>query len=167
MNTVTVFTAKDLDKILVQGGSGNWKLDPARVRKCEYAILTANSHHPKTQHGLGVHQVAFMIGKVSGVTGPVYDDLGNQEPGRYLIQFSEYAEVEIPQVWKGLRNPVKYGDTSELDIDLDSLTWKPFPAGKAKVADRVIPALTIDEAKRGIAAKLGIKPGAIDITIRT
>ena len=48
MDTVVVFTAKDIDKTIEQGGCGNWKLNADRVKKCDYVILTANSHHRRT-----------------------------------------------------------------------------------------------------------------------
>jgi hypothetical protein len=167
MDTVIVFTAKNLADTFRQGGSGNWKLNSERVKKCSYAILTANKHHKKSIPSGYEHGSAFLIGKISGVTPDAYDDLGEREDGRWIIRFSEYAELNIPSFWKGFRNPVKYADISDLDVDLESLEWKPFPTEGINTPeyDR-IPALTIDEAKRGIAKKLGIAPDNIEIIIR-
>jgi hypothetical protein len=167
MDTVIVFTAKDLSELFSIGGSGNWKLDSERVKKCSYAILTANSHHKKSTHSLDEHGSAFLIGKISGVTPDAYDDLGEREDGRWIIRFSEYAELNIPSFWGGFQNPVKYTDLNDLDVDLESLEWKPFPTEGINTPeyDR-IPALTIDEAKRGIAKKLGVTPDNIEIIIR-
>ena len=167
MDTVIVFTAKNLADTFRQGGSGNWKLNSERVKKCSYAILTANSHHKKSTHPLDDHGAAFLIGKISGVTPDAYDDLGEREDGRWIIRFSEYAELDIPNFWGGFQNPIKYADLSEFSVDLDSLEWKPFPTDGISIPeyDRV-PALTIEEAKRGIAKKLGIAPDNIEIIIR-
>ena len=167
MNTVIVFTAKDLSELFRIGGSGNWKLDSERVKKCDYAILTANKHHKKSTPSGYDHGAAFLIGKISGVSPEAYDDLGEREDGRWIIRFSEYAELDIPSFWEGFRNPVKYADISDLDVDLESLEWKPFPTEGINTPeyDR-IPALTIEEAKRGIAKKLGVTPDNIEIIIR-
>lgn len=167
MDTIIVFTAKDTDKLIEQGGSGNWKLNAERANKCTYVVLTANSHHLETCHKIEHHGHAFLIGKVSGLSNEAYNDLGNKEDGRWVIQFNEYAEIDIPDAWKGFRNPVRYMDLSDLKIDPESLVWKPFPFDQQ--VDRSIkntPALTIEEAKQGIAKKLGIAPDCIEITIR-
>lgn len=169
MDTVIVFTAKNLEDTFRQGGSGNWKLNSERVKKCDYAILTANRYHKKSTHLRDDHDhgAAFFIGKISGVTPAAYDDLEEREDGRWIIRFSEYAELDIPAFWGGFQNPIKYADLGDFDIDLESLEWKPFPTEgiNAPEYDR-IPALTIEEAKRGIAKKLGIAPENIEIIIR-
>lgn len=167
MDTVVIFTAKDLQKAFEQGGAGNWKLNAERVRKCGYIILTANSQHRQSVHPKSKHGHAFLIGKISGLSPEAYDDLGNKKDSRWIIQFSEYAEVDIPDVWGGYQNPVKYGFLSDYDIDPDTLDWKPFPLDQ--VVDQAlinVPPLTIEQAKLGMAKKLGITPDCIEITIR-
>ena len=167
MDTVIVFTAKNLADTFRQGGSGNWKLNSERVKKCDFAILTANNHHKKSTHSREDHGTAFLIGKISGVTPDAYDDLGEREHGRWIIRFSEYAELDIPSFWGGFQNPIKYADLSDLDVDLDSLEWKPFPTEGIDTPEYdPVPALTIEEAKRGIAKKLGVTPDNIEIIIR-
>ena len=89
---------------------------------------------------------------------------------RYLIQFSEYAIVNVADVWKGDRNPVRYVESlSELGIDPSTLNWLPMPAEKeapkADSPDGATP-LTIPEAKKGLALTFGVPPEAIEITIR-
>ena len=169
MDTVIVFTAKDINKTIEQGGAGNWKLNAERAKKCDYLILTANSHHRDSMHPKEKHGHAFLIGKISDLIPDAYDDLGNKEDGRWIIRFSEYAEIDIPNAWEGFQNPVKYTNLSELkfDLDLSRLDWKPFPTDQViNQAHIGIPALTIEEAKSGIAKKLGINPECIEITIR-
>ncbi len=167
MNTVIVFTAKDKEDIFNQGGTGNWKLNNERVRKCDYVLMTANSNHRSTKHLKDDHAQAFMIGKISGVSHEAFDDLGNKEDDRWVIQFSHYAELNIPKIWGGFQNPVKYTDLSEYNIEPDQLDWKPFPKDKIKaIGQKSIQPLTIEEAKNGIAKKLGITPENIEIIIR-
>ena len=168
MDTVVVFTAKNISKTIKQGGSGNWKLNAERAKKCDYLILTANSHHRDSMHLKEMHRHAFLIGKISGLTPDAYDDLGNKEDNRWVIQVSEYAEIDIANAWGGFQNPVKYTDLSEFSIDTEQLNWKSFPADQVvNQAHISIPALTIEEAKSGIAKKLDLDPECIEITIRT
>ena len=167
MNTVVVFTAKNINKTIEQGGSGNWKLNAERVKKCDYLVMTANSHHRDSMHPKDKHGNAFLIGRISGLAPDAYDDLGNKEDNRWIIQFNEYAEIDLSNAWGGYQNPVKYTDLSDFDIDLELLHWKPFPVDQIiNQAHIGIPALTIEEAKSGIAKKLGIEPECIEITIR-
>jgi len=91
---------------------------------------------------------------------------------RYLIQFSEFARLNIPEIWKGDRNPVKYDTLEELGIDLSTLRWEPMPASPESTPE-VIPLkgtdvgpLTMAEAKTGLALTFGVPPEAIEITIR-
>ena len=145
MDTIIVFTAKNIDKTIEQGGSGNWKLNTARAKKCDYVLLTANSHHRQSTHPTEKHGHAFLIGRVSGLSPDAYDDLRNREDNHWIIQFSEYAVIDVAGVWGGYQNPIKYADLSTLGIDPEQVDWKPFP--KDRVADQShigIPALTID-----------------------
>jgi hypothetical protein len=94
--------------------------------------------------------------------------------GRFLIQFSEYARVNIPDAWQGGRNPVSYGTLEDLGIDPSSLKWMPMPEVKESVLAAEPPApnagpvgpLTMAQAKQGLAQTFGVKPDAIEITIR-
>jgi len=167
LNSIIVFTAKNLAKTIEQGGIGNWKLNAIRAKKADYVVLTANSHHRKTTHSKEKHRSAFLVGKISGVSPETYDELGNKEDDRWLIEISEYAMVDIPEVWGGYQNPVKYADIEDLGIKLDLLDWKSFPKNnKQKILRSNIQALTIDEAKQGIAKKMDINPDCIEIIVR-
>jgi hypothetical protein len=80
--------------------------------------------------------------------------------------------VNIPDAWKGDRNPVKYSTLKKLGIDLSTLEWAPMPEltepapeAKAPAATTGAP-LTMAEAKRGLALTFGVSPEAIEITIR-
>jgi hypothetical protein len=167
MDTIVVFTAKNMDRIFEQAGSGNWRLDAERAKKCVYAVLTANSYHRGSGHAKDKHGHAFLIGKISGLTSEAYDDLGDREDNRWVIRFSEYAEIDVPDVWGGYRNPIKYGNLSDFGIDPEQIDWKPFPIDRAvNPADDAVPPLTIEEAKLAISKKFGIAPDCIEIIIR-
>jgi hypothetical protein len=83
---------------------------------------------------------------------------------RYLVRFSEYAQVNIPNVWKNDRKP---------GIDPSKLKWQPMPEPSrhlmlpvATAPQVVVASLTMAEAKRGLVLTFGVAPEAIEITIR-
>jgi hypothetical protein len=161
-----VFTRKSRERILSEGGTSSWRLDSNHARRCAFAVCTRNANAREAE-GLEAHQSAFLVGKVKDVV-PV-----SNRPGRYRIQFSEYAVLNVPNVWKGDRNPVKYASMQDLGIDPSSLKWEPMPeptepqepAPKVNASVNTGP-LTIAEAKKGLSLTLGVPPEAIEITIR-
>jgi hypothetical protein len=55
----------------------------------------------KWSKGPEAHRSAFLVGKISDVVP------APKRPERFLIQFSDYALITVPDVWmKGDRNPV-------------------------------------------------------------
>lgn len=160
-NTVAVFTAKSLNKILGEGGSGEWKLDPARAKKCTYLVCTQNAHNPESYaDGHEPHSSAFLVAKIAGIT---------QAGDRWRIVFSEYAKISQPDVWAGWRNPVRYTNLDALGIQVDGVTWEPMP--KTEAAGPPHPAtassaLTIQEAKAGLSQTYGVDVDSIEIVIR-
>jgi hypothetical protein len=171
-----VFTAKSVERILREGGTSAWRIDRNHARKCSYAVCTRNANADWVE-GPEPHHSAFLIGKIRDVVlcepTPENED-GEQD--RYLIQFSEFARVNIPDVWKGDRNPVKYATIESLRIDLSKLRWEEMPdstaaplgessRGYAANAYTNQP-LTLTEAKNWLAKSLGVKPDAIEIIVR-
>jgi hypothetical protein len=163
--TTVVFTAKSVERILREGGTSSWRLDRNHARRCTFAVCTRNAHADWVE-GPEAHRSAFLIGKV----GDVVPSSDNKD--RYLIQFSNYARLNIPEIWKGDRNPVKYGTLEELGIDLSTLSWEPMPASPESTPEIIRPKgtnvgpLTMAEAKTGLAIAFGVPPEAIEITIR-
>jgi hypothetical protein len=165
-----VFTAKSVERILKEGGTSSWRLDRNHARQCAYAVCTRNAHADWTE-GPEPHHTAFLVGKVKDVVpAPTRE-------GRFLIQFSEYARVNIPDSWHGGRNPVNYGtlkELKELGIDPSTLKWEPMPEpidlATEELADASskgqLGALSIAEAKKGLALTFGVNPESIEITIR-
>ncbi|WP_353226753.1 hypothetical protein [Novosphingobium sp.] len=166
------FTAKSVERILADGGTSSWRLDRKHARKCAFAICTRNAYAEWVE-GPEAHHSAFLIGKVRDVVPT--NDPDSDMKNRYLVQFSEYALVAIPEVWKGDRNPVRYADMDELGIELADLVWQPMPAVLTDISERyevpkhiidVVQPLTMNDAKKGLALMFGVSPEAIEITIR-
>lgn len=165
-SAIAVFTGRSYERIIREGGSRAWVLDPSRARKYEYLVCTQNQDagdwaDPKAPHGS-----AYLVGKISGVeAAPSAED-----KGRFIIRISEAARIEKPNVWDGGRNPVRYTTLEELGIDPSQLTFETVPAperteGEGETGGEIRP-LTISEAKRGLAAAFGVSPDAIEIIVR-
>jgi hypothetical protein len=163
---IVVFTYKSVDHLIQDGGTSSWRLDRNHALHCTYAVCTRNGKNEDVE-GTEAHGSAFLVGKVSGIVE------APEHPDRYLIQFSEYALVDFPDVWKGDRNPVKYATLEDLGFDPSTLEWKPMrnsatasdSVRRLAQANSVLP-LTMVEAKKGLALAFGVSPDAIEITIR-
>ncbi len=168
-SALVVFTTESIEHILSLGGTASWRLARQNARQCKYAVCTRNAYHPEDE-GSEPHRSAFLIGRISDVVQS--PESGYQD--RFLIQFREFARVNIPNVWKGDRNPVKYTTMEELGIDPDSLTWETMPPRTVDIQAALEPStretdsspLTIAEAKKALARTFGVSPDAIEITIR-
>lgn len=159
-----VFTAKSSERILREGGTSSWRLDRNHARQCYFAVCTRNAHADWVE-GPEAHHSAFLVGKIRDVVPSPDSD------GRYLIQFSEFARVDIPDAWKGDRNPIKYASLEEIGIDPENLKWEPMPTPVESPtiginAPTANTPLTIAEAKKSLAITFGVPPEAIEITIR-
>ena len=120
--SIAVFTAKSVNHILTVGGSCSWALNPVHARQLPYVVCTRNARHPQVE-GREEHGSAFLVGCVKDVVpSPEY-------PGRWLIEFSDYAEIYVTRVWKSWRNPVRYTNFVDLGIDPATLHFQPMPRG--------------------------------------
>jgi hypothetical protein len=167
-SAIAVFTANSRDEILEVGGSASWVVAEKQARRREFLVCIRNArdvdfrdHEP--------HGTAFLIGRISDLKPYGYDKKGMQ---RWIIGISEYALVDYPEKWGEWRNPVKYSTLEELGIDLKKLKFKPMPAPTKVLTPPAPPdrsktgALTIAEAKAGLALQFGVPPEAIEILIK-
>ena len=131
-SAVVTFTAKNLQRILDDGGSRDWRLDADRARRSAFLVCTQNRHNVGSGAPTAEHGHAFLIGRISGVV----PSPSPEQPDRWLIKISEYIACDIPNIWAKfghLRYPVWYTTLEELGIELDTLP--PFeklpPRGRA------------------------------------
>ena len=93
------------------GGTSEWRVNRHRAQRCVFTVCTRNRYPkvPTPREGTEPHRSAFLLGRVRDVVtspGPM--------PKRYLIQFSKYALLDIPEVWvKGTQGGVRYKTTLE------------------------------------------------------
>ena len=167
-SAIAVFTADSRDEILAIGGSSAWVVAEKQARRREFLVCIRNArdvdfpdHEP--------HGTAFLVGRISGLKPHGHDKKGMQ---RFIIEIGEYALVDYPEKWGEWRNPVKYTTLEELGIDLKKLKFKPMPTPTKFLTPPAPPdrsktgALTIAEAKAGLALQFGVPPEAIEILIK-
>jgi hypothetical protein len=177
MESVIVYTGKDLRRMREEGGCGHWTASPIRVEAAQYLVCVRNRREQWAAMDFE-HGVAFLIARIKS-TKP------SAHAARITIEFETYALVHIPGAWQTLaksqRFPVAYLETAELfrrlQLNPDELTWQqllstPAPSqaadSLADPADGKAPSFTeaIAETKRKLAESLGIASEKIEITIR-
>ena len=125
--SILVFTHRSIDFLTKLNASTSWQLNQQRAMLCDYVICVRNTNSGLAEKDFA-HSSAFLIGKISNVVQSL--NLPRDEH-RYMIEFEEYAEISIPDVWQGWRSPVIYKDTNEIqimhDLDFNSLDWKKVP----------------------------------------
>jgi len=171
-DTIVVFTARSPERIVSEGGSQAWVLNIARAKACTYLVCTQNRHNPDHdfEDATEPHGAGFLIGKISRITR----SHEHPEGERWIVGISEYARIERPELWQGWRNPVRYASLADLEIEPGKLKWQRVPEVTAPpahqpaavAAAQPVTRMTIDEAKKALAATFGVKPDAIEITIR-
>lgn len=162
-SAVCVLTARGVDQMLDEGGSQAWKLAENRASTFEYVVCVQNRRGPEGLVPSAPDREAFMVGKISRVL-PAEGGWG----GRYMLKFSEYALISVPDAWNGQRNPVQYTTLEEMGIDIRKLKFMPMPKVAEQIAPIVQPSangLSIEEAKKGLAQRFGVKLEQIQITI--
>lgn len=167
-SAIAVFTANSRDQILEIGGSASWVVAEKQARRREFLVCIRNARDVDF-HDHEPHGTAFLVGRISGLKSHGVDRKGMP---RWIIEISDYAVVDYPEAWGEWRNPVKYTTLEELGIDLKKLKFKPMPAPTKPPPAPAVPdrskagALTIAEAKAGLALQFGVPPEAIEILIK-
>ena len=166
-DTLVVFTARSPERIVGEGGSQAWVLNPARAKQARWLVCTQNRHNPDHEFSDATepHGTAFLIGKISEIVRAPEDP----NSGRWMIAISEFARIDRAGAWDHGRNPVRYTSLEELGIDLDGVEFQAMPSSKnvKHGSGSSSPTmLTIAEAKKALAATFGVKPEAVEITIR-
>ena len=160
---IVVFTADRVEEILAQGGSGDWVLSPEKANRCAYLVCCRKETWSNRKDGVP-HGAAFLVGLVSGVHERP-ESSNERGQSRFVIQFSEYASINQPKVWKEGRNPVSYRSLEDLGIQLKTLEFKPLPPPPVPIPGPAKP-MTIAEAKKALAETYGVSPDKVEITIR-
>ena len=165
-NAIFVLTSRGIRDTFFDGGSKAWVLNADRARQCKYVVCIQNVLNNDCDHPSAPHHAAFLVGKLKEVI-PHPVQIGAK---RWVLLFSEYAEIEIPNAWPGNQNPVFYGDIDHFGIDINNLKFKPMPEPEPEpeqlMAPKKVSPLTMNEAKAGLAITFAVDPSDIQIIIR-
>jgi hypothetical protein len=165
---IAVLTARGTQRLLDEGGTMSWRLNPENARRMRYCVCIQNREDTGWGAADHEHHVAFLVGRISAVV-PSPD-----MPERYLIKFGEYAVIHQKDAWGGFRNPIRYTNLEEFGVDPDKLQWNPMPQQSASTSaspenssapENTMP-LTMAQARAGLALGLGVPEKAIEITVR-
>ena len=160
---IAVFTTDTVEDIVVQRGTAGWVVNPAKASKRKY-VVCCRKENWKTRKAGVQPRAAFLIGLISGLQKQA-DSENDRGQSRFLIEISEYATLNKPEVWnKDARNPVAYIRLDEVGIDLRRLKFKAVASAPARVA--TAKTMTIADAKKALAASFGVNPDDVEITIR-
>jgi hypothetical protein len=183
MESVIVYTGKDLRRMREEGGCGHWTASPIRVEAAQYLVCVRNRREQWAAMDFE-HGVAFLIAQIKSAKPSTH-------AARITIEFSTYAMLDLPNAWQllanGQRFPVAYLETAEmfrrLQLNPGDLVWQqlagqPGPQHTAQAASHGVAADApakgkgasfadaIAEAKQNLALSLGIAAEKIEITIR-
>lgn len=183
-----IFTSKQYDDIIELGGTGWWKVDPVKARKATHVVLVHNAHDRRRSGDPDRHGQSFMIATIR--------DVVQDEDGRWLVQFDEFATTDAGIEWPGYRNPVTYVDSDEILGQLTLGDWEKMEPVSLDIAKGIrrrddasvsrmearsearstndpapIGAMTfgqiIDHHRALLANDLGVDLGAVRISIET
>jgi hypothetical protein len=117
---IAVFTTETPVRILREGGTRGWRVNPGRAEKIPFLVCVHNHANPAGQvpGSTQVHRAAFLVARISGVVPAA----GDNRPNRWKICISTFVRHEVPAVWQRWPNPVKYSSLEQLGInpaDLD------------------------------------------------
>ncbi|QBF27469.1 hypothetical protein EXN22_17920 [Pseudomonas tructae] len=179
---VVVFTNRGKDRLWAEGGSNAWRMDASRAAKCEYVVCVQN-RNGSWGGPSAPHKTAFMIGKIEKIV-PSEEDAARQK-----IVFSKSAEISVPDMWDGNRNPVAYMTLGDFGIntqrDLQRLKFTTYisssmldthaagddyqaaeASAESEESGSILQGISIDEAKRGLARRFEVSEAQIEILIR-
>ena len=166
---LTVLTFKSADHIVADGGTQSWVLSRKRVLACEYVVCARHRQGPWKPEGPEAHKHAFLVGKISDVVP------SSETPGRWRVEFSEFAIVDGPKLPLDSASPTQYFPSLEsLGIDKTALEWQATAveaAGEGALMSDAPPrgggiSSILLQAKTLVANGLNVPIEAVEITIR-
>lgn len=172
-DTLLVYTSRSAQQIIRSGGSGTWKLDPARARKMKWLVCVQNRRNDRPYFdGHAPLNSAFLLGKISGVQPAMEaDDI----TPHWRVMIDEAAAIDYRDMWDGKRAATRYTTLADLGINPNQKFEKvnhhvePASVSSARVAPTTSTqssvAQTIANAKATLAAELGVDPSAVEIIV--
>jgi hypothetical protein len=129
---LAVFTTETPVRILREGGSRGWRVNPARARTIPYLVCVHNHANPAGQvpGSTQVHRAVFLVARIGGVVPAA----GDNRPHRWKICISGFVRHSVPDVWRGWPNPVKYTSLDQLGIVVGELDFHDLAEAQGHIA---------------------------------
>ncbi|WP_313475318.1 hypothetical protein [Stutzerimonas kunmingensis] len=192
---VIVFTCRGKDRMIREGGSQAWRIDASRASKCKYVVCVQNRNETWGQPS-APHKQAFLIAEISAIapsehTGrhiiqfKQFADIavpdcwdGNRNPVAYgcLADFGINTLddlIDLPFVRLGAKlNLGEKFDSVEGEADIAGDDYDAaalLDESKQGGSDDdvgLLPGLSFEEARQGLALRYGVAPKQIEISIR-
>ncbi len=173
-DALLVFTIEPPDLILKEGATQYWKLRDWRARECQFIVCVQNQNAGDKDwcKPTEPHKTAFIIGHIADV-------VPSEIAGRFKVKLRDFCRINVPDVWRGWRFPVRYTTLADVGIDPADLVFEPIPppdpppeAARARLNEEdhsweaEVRPLSLAQVKQGLAATLGVRVDAIEITIK-
>ena len=129
MKALAVFTNRGVGTLVDDGGSQAWALDPERARRTTVLVCAQNRDNGDWGKPTHAQRQGFLLAKISAV-----EPSPEGRDGRSIIRFEEYAEIDVPNMAHGWRNPVRYIELDDYGIDPTKLTFRRVPAPEGEFA---------------------------------
>ena len=78
-SAIVVFTSETRQKILQEGGSGNWVLSPKNAGRRQYLVCCRREHWENRAEGIA-EKTAFLIGRISNLKKVDASEMGEGNP---------------------------------------------------------------------------------------
>jgi len=118
---LAVFTTETPVRILREGGTRAWRVNPSRARLTPYLVCIHNHANPAGQlpGNTGLHRAVFLVARIGGVVPAS----GDNRPHRWKICLSAFVRHTVAEAWQPRPNPVRYTTLAQLGIDPDALDF--------------------------------------------
>ena len=157
-----VLTPQGPGRIIEDAAVGPFVFDEKRARRAKLVVCAQTLERPG-EEPRAPHLSAFLLGKIRDIV-PALEQEANK-PTRWLIRLSATAEINLPNAWTGSWNPIRYTTLSALGIDQGGLDFTETRGNIAAASSETVGALTLEQARAGLAAALGVSPTRIRLTI--
>jgi len=185
------FTVESEELIRTHGWSGYWHVNPARSREFQYVLFCQNFSKSEAMKkeweefatATKPHGTGFMLARIADVVPANQLDPSPDVEDRWIFTLSEFAKIDLEEVWKGWRFPINYQHSLQ-DFGLDPATLQfepmpppvavetPAPAQQIALTEQIEDAGAISSSnnalrdiKKYASERLGVRSDEIEITI--
>jgi hypothetical protein len=143
---LAVFTTETPVRILRQGGTRGWRVNPDRASTVPFLVCVHNHAQPagRVPGSVPLHRGAFLVARINGVVPAA----GDNRPHRWKICISAFYRLNVPDAWRRWPNPVKYTSLEKLGIDFATIDFHDLEEAQFHIGRLTARKIGREEAKR-------------------